>query len=206
MKIKKSPLYIIDYKRKIGTREIRDRILIVCEGTKTEPNYFKKFPVNKEVVEVEIEGAGYVTDSLVEKAIELKEEALLEKRPYNQVWCVFDRDSNPPQNFNRAIQLAHNHKIRVAYSNEAFELWYVLHFNYHITGVNRDWYQQKLTSLLGEGYEKNNPHMYDKLKNKQLNAIKNAERLYQTYLEFTPERNNPSTTVHKLVQELNKYK
>jgi len=32
-------------KRLEKTRKLR-RILIVCEGTKTEPNYFKKFKAN----------------------------------------------------------------------------------------------------------------------------------------------------------------
>jgi len=34
--------------RKVREREQR-RILIVCEGEKTEPNYFKSFPENPEV-------------------------------------------------------------------------------------------------------------------------------------------------------------
>jgi hypothetical protein len=194
------------YRRKFGTRVKREKILIVCEGKKTEPNYFRKFPVDKEIVEVDIQGTGCVADSLIEKAIELKENADCEKRPYNQVWCVFDRDSNPPYNFNRAFQLANQDKIRIAYSNEAFELWYVLHFNYHIAGSRREWYLDKLDVLLGQEYKKNSPDMYDRLKSRQQDAINNAERLLQSYPRFTPEQNNPSTTVHKLVQELNRYK
>jgi hypothetical protein len=31
------------YKRKTNTRRIFERILIVCEGTRTEPNYFEAF-------------------------------------------------------------------------------------------------------------------------------------------------------------------
>jgi hypothetical protein len=34
-----------DYSRRVDTRSIRDRILILCEGEKTEPNYFRKFPL-----------------------------------------------------------------------------------------------------------------------------------------------------------------
>ena len=30
-----------EHKRKVGTREIRQYFLIVCEGAKTEPNYFE---------------------------------------------------------------------------------------------------------------------------------------------------------------------
>jgi len=83
-----------ELKRHEKLRYIR-RLLIVCEGEKTEPNYFKKFPVDKEIMEIYIEGEGYNTDSLVEKAIELKDQAIKKKEPYNEVWCVFDRDNFP---------------------------------------------------------------------------------------------------------------
>ena len=42
--------------RKLDTRELIDTFLIVCEGEKTEPNYFEKFPVRKEI-KVEILGS-----------------------------------------------------------------------------------------------------------------------------------------------------
>ena len=42
--------------------------LIVCEGEKTEPNYFRSFPVNKNLIRLDIKGEGKNTKSLVEKA------------------------------------------------------------------------------------------------------------------------------------------
>lgn len=105
--------------RKIETRELRERFLIVCEGGKTEPNYFKSFRVPKNVID--IYGLGANTTSLVEEAIKLKNK----DGGYDQVWCVFDRDSFPKQNFNAAISSAKAQGIQVAYSNEAFELWYL---------------------------------------------------------------------------------
>jgi hypothetical protein len=48
--------------------------------------------------------------------------------------------------------------------------------------------------------------MYDLICNKENTAIKNAKRLLNSYSNDNPERNNPSTTVYKLVEELNKYK
>jgi len=192
-------------KRKTYFREIIDRFLIVCEGEKTEPNYFRKFPINKDIVEIKVEGAGYVTDSLVAKAIELKEKAIQEKRPYNQVWCVFDKDSNPSHNFNRAIQLAKNNNIKIAYSNEAFELWYLLHFEYLQSALPRNRYIDKLSILLGHAYQKNSIIMYDELRNKQKKARLFADKLLQSYPIFNPANNNPSTTVHLLVKEINRF-
>lgn len=46
--------------------------LIVCEGEKTEPNYFRSFPVDTKVIKLDIKGEGKNTKSLVKKAIEWK--------------------------------------------------------------------------------------------------------------------------------------
>ena len=53
-------------------KDLRETFLIVCEGERTEPNYFSKFPINREVIEVDIFGEGKNTDSLVLEAINLK--------------------------------------------------------------------------------------------------------------------------------------
>lgn len=39
--------------RRVGTREVRQRFLIVCEGEQTEPNYFRAFQVPGLVVKIE---------------------------------------------------------------------------------------------------------------------------------------------------------
>lgn len=197
------------YKRQGAHRSIR-KVLIVCEGEKTEPNYFKDFKTKGELIKVEVFGAGRVKLSLVEYAVELKKAAEAEKAPYSVVWCVFDRDAQPDEpkdkdNFNKAIFSAKKNQIRAAYSNDAFEIWYILHFNYHQTAWHRDQYKSALTDLLGSKYLKNAPGMYAKLKDKQSTAINNAKRLLACYNPPNPESNNPSTTVHLLVEFLNDY-
>jgi len=184
----------------------RKRFFIVCEGEKTEPNYFKKFSVNVDITL--IKGRGKDTNSLVEEAIELKNG--LESDERDRVWCVFDRDRNDQnphdaQNFNAAITLAKTNGIKVAYSNDAFELWYLLHFNYYNTGISRKDYKNMLTNQLGHEYKKNSERIYEELKDKQENAIKNAKRLLEKYDRPNPESDNPSTTVHLLVAELNSF-
>jgi hypothetical protein len=191
------------YKRKVETRRW---FLIVCEGEKTEPNYFRSFPVNKNLIRLDIKGEGKNTKSLVEKAIELKNKDEYDEN--DRFWCVFDRDKNPKnandsQNFNSAITLARNNGIDVAYSNDAFELWYLLHFHFYNTGISRQDYQNMLTKLLGHKYEKNSQTIYEELKDKQQDAIKHAKLLLQVYDRPNPEIDNPSTTVHLLVEELN---
>ena len=183
--------------RKVNTKEVKQRFLIVCEGAKTEPNYFKNFRVPKTVIDVK--GVGENPSRLVQSAIDLNAEA---DEEYDQVWCVFDRDDWPPQDFNNAIHKAENHNLKVAYSNEAFELWYVLHFEFLNTGIPRDDYIKKMTKLLGKKYQKNSDTIYDELINKQAIAIRNAEKLLASYNYLTPGQDNPSTTVHLLVKEL----
>jgi len=187
-------------KRKKNFKSIRKNFLIVCEGEKTEPNYFSNFRVPKKVFDVE--GIGANTESLVHKAIELKNHASVS---YDYVWCVFDRDSFPSQNFNNAFTLAKTHNINIAYSNEAFEIWYLLHYYFHDAATSRTQYKSMLTARLGFPYKKNNPHMYNHLLPFQEVAIKNAINLLNTYANHSPLNNNPSTSVHILVQELNKY-
>ena len=57
------------YSRSQNNRELRKVFLLVCEGGKTEPNYFSAFRVPKDICE--IRGVGYNTRSLVEKAVSL---------------------------------------------------------------------------------------------------------------------------------------
>ncbi|MBD2607777.1 RloB domain-containing protein [Scytonema hofmannii FACHB-248] len=188
------------HERKVNTREIRQRFLIVCEGAKTEPNYFRSFRVSKDVAEINVQGRGENPSKLVESAKELNQQD-----DYDQVWCVFDRNSWTKEDFNNAINNANDQKFKVAYSNEAFELWYVLHFEFLNTGIPRSDYLRKLTSLLGRKYQKNSEMIYDELLEKQSFAIRNAEKLLKQYDPHNPEKDNPSTTVHLLVQELNKF-
>ncbi|MEP7343187.1 MAG: RloB family protein [Acidobacteriota bacterium] len=97
--------------RKVETRNLRQRILIVCEGKETEANYFSRFRVNTKIYKVDIHGVGCNTASLVREAVSLKEQ-----NHYDQVWCVFDRDSFPAQDFNTAFEIARHNDIEIAYS------------------------------------------------------------------------------------------
>lgn len=185
--------------RKVGIRELNfERFLIVCEGEKTEPNYFKSFPIPEEWLDVY--GMGDNTLGIVRKAIALKQE-----KNYDQVWCVFDRDSFPVDKFNRSLELAQKHNINIAYSNEGFEIWYLLHFNFYDTAISRQNYKRMLSQLLTHRYQKNSETIYEELKSRQPNAIRNARKLLAQYPFPNPAKDNPSTTVHLLVEQLNRF-
>ena len=193
--------------RQIDTREPVQRFLIVCEGAKTEKNYFEAFQVLGDVRRIVVEGAGDNTLRLVERTRDLKAKLEEANDPFDQVWCVFDRDSFPAQHFNEAIRLAEQQGFQVAYSNEAFEIWYLLHFDYHISALSRTQYEGKLTEKLGFPYRKNHPQIYGKLLERQDVAIRHAAKLHKHHEDIkghcNPEKDNPVTTVHLLVQQLN---
>jgi hypothetical protein len=174
--------------------------LIVCEGERTEPNYFRAFRVAGNVRNIRVEGEGYNTLSLVKWAIELAVEG-----EYDQVWCVFDRDSFSPESFNAAQALASQHGLHGTYSNEAFELWYLLHFHFYNTGISRASYCERLGKLLGRNYQKNDLDIYRQLLPHQATAIRNARNLLAHYAPRNPAYDNPSTTVFELVEQMNRY-
>ena len=201
-----------DYlRRQIKTRETRKKFLIVCEGEKTEVNYFKAFTVPKKIA-VTVKGEGKNSLSLVEKAIKIIDN-LKQDDSFDQIWCVFDKDNCSKEQFNQAERLAKENNVKIAYSNEAFEIWFILHFQYLDIATSRSKYPKILTTQMKkygllneqEKYEKNREDMYEKLKPYQTTAITNAAKLIQDRDEAKkhPFDANPSTTVHELVQELN---
>lgn len=147
------------------------------------------------------------TEEEVRKAIdEYKQEYIEKLKPKDiEVWCVFDKDSFTASDFGNAIISARAKGYKVAYSNEAFELWYLLHFNYYDSAFLRDRYKAMLTPLLKFTYEKRNPRMYEILLDKQADAIRNARRLLDQYNPINPNNDNPSTTVFELVEYLNQF-
>ncbi len=193
-------------------RNINVYFLIVCEGEKTEPNYFKAFPlkIGKFVFDLSFEGGGISTMKVVEKAIELRDNS---PQKYDRVWAVFDKDSFPSTQFNGAIQKAKANDIFCAWSNEAFELWYLLHFQYRNTAMSRDDYksaiEKSINSLISSGkkfkYKKNSEEMFSTLKKygNQKQASSWAKNLESTHSSQNFSSHNPCTTVYKLVEELN---
>lgn len=141
-----------DLTRKQGTRNVRQSFLIVCEGQRTEPDYFKAFRMTTATVKAV--GEAMNTVSLVNKAIGIRDTDKKKKRDYDQCWVVFDKDDFSAKDFNRAISLAAKNGFRVAYSNQAFEYWFLLHFNLYKGPLHRSLYANMLTKLTGMPYSK----------------------------------------------------
>jgi hypothetical protein len=197
-------------KRPVDTRDQVVYFLIVCEGTKTEPNYFSELEkeLPKGVIKIEIEGLGLNTLSLVDYVIRLRDTSI---RKYDRVWVVFDKDDFPEENFNTAIYKALGNNISCAWSNQAFELWFLLHFQYVNVGMNRREYKeflenqiQKISGNKDYEYAKNSTETYSLLKKygNQEQAIKWAQKLLSTHSNEKYATHNPCTLVHILINEL----
>lgn len=153
-------------------------------------------------------GQSMNTISLVNKAISIRDTEQKKRRHYDQCWVVFDKDDFPAKDFNQAIVLAQKNGFRVAYSNQAFEYWFLLHFNLYKGTLHRQSYADMLSKLTGIPYSKNEGFgavMYNRLFHLQSQAIKNAVAVLDEISHGNPAVEESSTTVHLLVEELNKY-
>ena len=128
---------------------------------------------------------------------------------FDRVWVVFDKDDF--QDFNQAIAMAKELGYGSAWSNEAFELWYCLHFAYLNTGISRADYitmiENALKNKSGNNnftYTKGNQDIYSLLQKygDENMAKKHAEKLRKSFNNTNYATHNPCTMVDKLVDEL----
>jgi hypothetical protein len=195
--------------------------LIVTEGERTEPLYFKgiqkqikeKIGGNVDVVEapsIDVIGEGSSTGKLIEITEEVVKNA---KIIYQNVWVVFDKDDF--EDFDEAIKIGENKGYRIAWSNQSFEYWLYMHFYYSDSALHRDEWCRKLDQVfaqynLGDGcYRKNYDDIYAIVDSFQGvdTAIRNAKRRMSDFDDNRdlPSKYDPGTKVYELVTELKKY-
>lgn len=209
--------------RKAGNKKPKsDSYLIVTEGEQTEPNYFEGLARRVQeacsggridVPVFDIKGEGRNTVSLVREAARIND---LPESSYQHVWVVFDRDDF--KDFDEAIELATSYGFNVAWSNQSFEYWLCLHFDYMDEALDRGQYCARLSSILkrrridSAGYRKNMPNIY-KLVTKHGNVdnaiefAKMRRREFEESFGVNSKRSDwdPCTTVDLLVEELDTY-
>ena len=193
-------------RRSNGLRTVKQTFLIVCEGEVTEPEYFNAFRLTS--ANVKAVGKGMNTISLVNEAIVIKEQEKRKGRSYDQYWVVFDKDDFADSDFNAAIQNAQGNGFKVAYSNQAFEYWYLLHFNLYQGVIHRSRYADMLTNLLGFKYGKSrgdSMKVFNIIYPKTRIAIDNAKKVISQFEGSNPAKEESSTTVYDLVEQLLKY-
>lgn len=210
-------------KRRMEYLEKREyRYYIFCEGVQTEPLYFEGFkqliednPIYRKMVLIQIEPCGAETMRVIGMAEEYVRKNHITK---GQIWCVYDKDSFPPERFNgvaeRAASLNKDNDVlqyHVAWSNECIEFWFLLHFAYYTSNNHRSEYIEFLSKKFKElgfgAYEKNRKDTFTILQeygNEDL-AIRYAKRIITDNEGKTPTDIAPGTKVYELVEELRKY-
>ena len=219
--------------------------IIFCEDGEIEPDYFSFFASPKIHVspirncKKQHQQIDYATDYCREHdLLEVRENGkeYLKLDDGAQVWCVFDRDKEindgKDTSFTDSITMAETKGMRVAWSNDDFELWILLHFEdvdpNDPVYKHRVKYYDRLTYILSHIPAKNpieerltrNPRFcyYDSMKKKNRfiditfqhmkgqthQAIDRAINLEKFH--SNPSKpfhdQSPCTMVHYLVQEL----
>ena len=200
---------------RIETKERYKTILTVCEG-QTEKLYFESFPVLALTVEaVDLKGQSKLkmiesTESIIENS----------KTEYDEVWCVFDMDFREGEkeyaDFDNAIDKGKLLGYKIAYSNDAFELWFYLHYYYTDQKNIRTFYYKALSNEWNLNYEKDGKRhkfcqsIYARIENdekaSQAKALERAEKLFNEQYDLTYHQQNPVTLVYELVNYLNENK
>lgn len=198
------------------------RYYIFCEGQQTEPLYFMGFkkliednPIYKDMVLIEIEPCQAETMRVIGMAERYVKKNKIQK---GQIWCVYDKDSFPADDFNGVVNRAENLnkessqlQYHTAWSNECIEFWFLLHFAYYTANNHRGEYIAFLNDQfreLGIGkYQKNMKDIFDILteKGNPKLAIRYAKRIINDGKSKTPAEITPGTKVYELVEELVKY-
>ena len=83
--------------------------LIVSEGIKTEPQYFKGLKNDlgryRDKITLEIEGTGKNILTLLDKADELANRYERYGKHFSHIWVVYDKDDFPLDNFDNTADL-----------------------------------------------------------------------------------------------------
>jgi hypothetical protein len=181
---------------------------LICTEGMTEKAHFENYRSSTGPIILALDKSDQKL-GLVEKTIKERKRRTQEGEFDDQIdetWVVLDRDANPSNkqdkiHFTKALDLAKRNGIRVAYSNDAFELWYVLHYQDLWAHTHRDALNGKLSQHIGRKYRKGaDTDLYHDIKHLRAIAIRRAEKLSKT--DKHPADANPSTTVHLLVKAL----
>ncbi len=194
--------------RRKPQREAYAKILIVCEGEKTEPNYFQgaKDYYSLNSAHVEICGdCGTDPVSIIKYAKQRYRKERDAGDVFDKVFCVFDRDVHP--NYSQAMNeiggAKPKHTFVAVNSVPCFEYWLLLHFNYtthpYAAQRNNSACNQVLSELSGymPGYAKGQKDVFAQLAHQLDFATQNAIRALQAAQANSTD--NPSTRVHELV-------
>jgi hypothetical protein len=193
-----------------------DKVLIVCEGEKTEPFYFRELIDYYEIhsANVRISGdCGSDPVSVVEHGLALYHaEKSSTSGAFDRVYCVFDRDSHP--NYLQAVDKVSGAKPKgvffAATSVPCFEYWLFLHFSFTTApysaagGVSAGAAVLKALKAVWPEYTKVSQGVFisrlGQLEYAKANAARALEEAKKNHTD------NPTTHIHEMVGYLQNIK
>lgn len=109
--------------RRRAYRRPRARVLVLCGGERTEPDYLRELKSRHRnpAVVVKVLGRKDAPTALVAEA---HRRWSSDPESFDEVWCVIDVDEFDVES---AARLAAEHGVLLAVSNPCFELWLLLH-------------------------------------------------------------------------------
>ena len=198
----------------------RRRVLIVCEGEKTEPLYLKALASNLGLTALDTEICGDC-DSAPINVVQYGKKKLKSDSEFDMIFFVFDRDTH--DSYKAALSLIEELQSHKKFKNKTiipitsipcFEIWFLLHFEPHnkpYTASSGKSPCGKLISALKakvefKDYAKGSHQYFDLLSNRLPQAkINSANTLRQSLQAGELEHHGNSTTLmHILVEELEK--
>ncbi len=201
--------------RKMSKRKSYDKVLIVCEGEKTEPNYFDglkdHFELNSANIEVTGD-CGSSPKSIVEHAKQRYREERDAGDSFDKVYCVFDKDTH--ESYQQALETIRAAKPKNTFfattSVPCFEYWLLLHF-IHTTAPYQSTGRKSAGALVMDelltympNYKKGDKTIFDQLIDQLPQAMSFSEQSLNE--AETTGTDNPSTKVHKLIEYLQQIK
>ncbi len=204
-----------DIKRRAANRQQYPKVLVVCEGEKTEPYYFNglkdHYGLNSAIIEI-CTSCGSDPDSIFIFAKQRYQDEKADGDPFDRVYCVFDKDRH--HTYEKALEAIQNMKPGNTYaainSIPCFEYWLLLHFEnttkpYGPLSGNSACHQvvkdlKKYMPLYSKGDMKIFPQIKDKIPfaiNNATKSLKAAEKA---------DTDSPTTRVHELVRFLQNIK
>lgn len=209
---RRRPKKAAELKRGDKKRTPMKKILIVCEGEKTEPEYFSDLIISQKISAasvIEVTGdCGSSPKSVVEHAYERYREEHARGVPYDTVYCVFDKDSHSCyQEALQRLQDLHPKAVFIAVNSvPCFEFWLLLHFTYSTKAYGNQKGKSSGAQMLSElkrympEYEKKNKGVFTQLFSRLETAINNSDRVNAAALKSGTD--NPTTKINTLVTSL----
>ena len=197
-------------RRRASVKKPRARILIVCEGAKTEPNYFDFLKKQLGLSAIEVEVCGKECGSAAISVVKFAKDKIdtvpfsPKRDEYDEVWCISDVEA-PIQDptLDDAIRMAKSSGITIALSNPCFEYWYILHYRKTSPYMNKNKEVIKILKKYYPNYDKGSDDILAVIYHKTTEAINNAAEISVEKIWGTDLRKcNPSTDVYRIVERL----